>query len=449
MAFEKEELYSVLENASDFIEHSRTKGAYNVKPIKGIRLANGRYLYNEPEKAVPSNPDEWGKGEDAEGIDEYGAYKLSENGEKIYDIGDGIEYDYTDGYFIPRNKPGAPPKKWDDAVGGYVPVSWEREEEVYPDVGEEDKPKSEEKKEEPEPEKKEAVNRTKKEKLIEEDKGKNPPEEKVHPRVTGSDVTTWENAKITSWDKTKDKIKTASGKAKESLDDLWKKVKSGASSMWEKIRNKLRHGETLDEEEYEFLAHNGINTEEDFVAMVENIDDDNFLEHYGVPDQRWGVRNGPPYPLKRDQKPLTQKGAEYVEQRKGDTLDKVIRGASIITDLYGNAVSIYSAIPYEHSKYGQEDLDDTIIVGPKGQKHKDSYGRLERIMASGGKLTQDEAEALNTRKKTLDTLNSNYNTPQKLDRQKTMDALQSVMGLALAGLSVLKTVKEIRNLKSS
>lgn len=440
MAFEKEELYSVLENASDFIEHSRTKGAYNVKPIKGIRLANGRYLYNDPDKAVPSNPDEWGKGEDAEGIDEYGAYRLAENGEKIYDIGDGIDYDYTDGYFIPRNKPGAPPKKWDDAVGGYVPVSWEREEEVYPDIGEEDK--AEEKKDV-------SVDRTKKEKLIEEDKGKNPPEGKVHPRVTGSDVTTWENAKITSWNKTKDKIKTASGKAKQSLDDLWKKVKSGASSLWERIRNKIRHGEMLDDEEYEFLAHNGIESEEDFIKMVENVDDDDFFEHHGVRDQRWGVRNGPPYPLKDQQKPLTQKGAEYVDRRKSDSLDKVIRGASVITDLYGNAVSIYSAMPYKHSEYGQEDLEDKIMVGPKGEKHEDSFGRLERIMASGGKLTQYEAAALNDRKKTLDTLNSNYNTSEKVNRQKTIDALQSVMGVALSAISVLKTVKEIKNLKSS
>jgi hypothetical protein len=33
---------------------------------------------------------------------------------------------------------------------------------------------------------------------------------------------------------------------------------------------------------------------------MRNDFESNYLAHHGVPDQRWGVRNGPPYPLHSD-----------------------------------------------------------------------------------------------------------------------------------------------------
>lgn len=423
MAFEKcKELYSALDNASDFIEHSRTKGAYNVKPIKGIRLANGRYLYNDPDKAVPSNPDEWGKGEDAEGIDEYGAYRLAENGEKIYDIGDGIDYDYTDGYFIPRNKPGAPPKKWDDAVGDYVPVSWEREEEVYPDIGEEDKAEKSEDK--PEEKQEPAVDRTKKEKLEEEDKGRK--------GAPDSEPTIKEPTKESTGEK-----------FKRNLNDLWNKVKGAASSMWERIRNKIRHGEMLDDEEYEFLAHNGIESEEEFLAMVENVDDDDFFEHYGIKEQRWGIRRGPPYPLKDDQHSLPQKGAQYVKEHKHDKLNTAIKIADVASKGAKAAVQIVNAIPYEHSKYDTGDIDDKIKIA--GKDEPGSYDEIRtRMDTTGAKITQEELAAVNARNEMLKKANTNLHTQEYKGRQATIDALQSIGGLAITALTLLNFAKDMK-----
>lgn len=58
-----------------------------------------------------------------------------------------------------------------------------------------------------------------------------------------------------------------------------------------------------------------------------------YLQHYGIPGQKWGKRNGPPYPLSEGNRSLSEKKASYKEAKKGLT-DKqkkaIIIGASVV-----------------------------------------------------------------------------------------------------------------------
>ena len=149
MAFEKCKEFSIaLENACDALEHSGVKGMKRGMHLMAKDEEYVKWLLKNGEPVGGSVP--IGKGEDADGVDEYGAYHLDENGEKSYDLGDGDSYYYTDGYFRSKTKPDVM-KKWDEAIGAYVDAA-PPEEEVYPAPGEEDKPAettTEEPKEEP------------------------------------------------------------------------------------------------------------------------------------------------------------------------------------------------------------------------------------------------------------------------------------------------------------
>ena len=44
--------------------------------------------------------------------------------------------------------------------------------------------------------------------------------------------------------------------------------------------------------------------------------DQNYLSHHGILGQKWGKKNGPPYPLSSDQHSMAEKASMIVSKKK-------------------------------------------------------------------------------------------------------------------------------------
>lgn len=51
-----------------------------------------------------------------------------------------------------------------------------------------------------------------------------------------------------------------------------------------------------------------------------------YISHHGIEGQRWGVRNGPPYPLEKNSKPKIAKPT--LEERRWDLETKIVANVS-------------------------------------------------------------------------------------------------------------------------
>lgn len=64
----------------------------------------------------------------------------------------------------------------------------------------------------------------------------------------------------------------------------------------------------------------------------------NELYHHGIKDQRWGIRNGPPYPLSKDKKEHIKRVAKNIGSKTlqiGKNLAKISLQAAISGIIYG------------------------------------------------------------------------------------------------------------------
>lgn len=66
-----------------------------------------------------------------------------------------------------------------------------------------------------------------------------------------------------------------------------------------------------------------------------------YLEHYGIRGQKWGIKHGPPYPLKSDVSRLvrrsrdnTDKAKEFNDYRDTDKTSKLIRDQLKVKELF-------------------------------------------------------------------------------------------------------------------
>lgn len=71
------------------------------------------------------------------------------------------------------------------------------------------------------------------------------------------------------------------------------------------------------------------------------------LYHHGIPGQKWGVRNGPPYPL--DER--SQKHNAEVIRKKAIKLEKKYRPMAITDKYHTNAMKLMDNTPHQYSKY--------------------------------------------------------------------------------------------------
>lgn len=479
MAFEKCKNFSIaLENACDALEHSGVKGMKRGMHLMAKDEDYVKWLLKNGESVGGSVP--IGQGEDADGVDEYGAYHLDENGEKSYDLGDGDSYYYTDGYFRSKTKPGVM-KKWDEAIGAYVDAA-PPEEEVYPAPGEEDKPaetKTEEAKEEP----KESDSKAELKEAIE----KHDTERKrmVEPTQGGAQVVPIEP------DVPKDRKpmpRTFLERAKDRAKRTWANVSKSFKDTWTKIRDKLRHGEMLDEEEYAFLAHCGIQDRYDFDDLIENIEDDEYLAHfyepeddelyhYGILEQRWGVRRGPPYPLKRERHSDAEVGAQYVKQYQNkpapdiermvsnsqkQQLDKFASTASSVAALASAAATVYNATskaetwpeemfdPNMRIRYPVYDKDGNPKRSQKNGNilYEEKFVDVETLrdkVRNNVPLTPEEMSSLERRKKEIEDYQRTFKTDSQKNKQAVVDALQTLGALISAGATIATAAKAMKS----
>lgn len=88
------------------------------------------------------------------------------------------------------------------------------------------------------------------------------------------------------------------------------------------------------------------------MAMYNNY---NYLIHYGIPGQRWGERNGPPYPLDSSAKSNSEKKNQ---NRSGFHLTDTQKKALIIGGIaVGAALAAYGAYKFQVIKHLPRDLN--------------------------------------------------------------------------------------------
>lgn len=453
MAFEKtKEFYAVVDDAMANLEHAGVKGMrkgfhimakdpeYLAWLAKNGLSTSGSVVSSTVENAKRLNSQSTPV-QEKEGTDEYGKYKLDSNGEKEYDIGDGLKYFYTDGYYVPKNDPDAPVKQWDPVIGEYVDADPPKEE-LYPDIGDE-----------PKREKKPNLKKIAEEGL--DIKGK-PSSSK--PTVSGSKVTTWDDVdaspKTITWDDVKSGAREVGRRVKKGVQ----KAASSVKSLFERIRSKLKHGMPLDDDEYDFLIHCGIDSEEAMEDFIAHVDDSEYLEHHGIDGQKWGVRNGPPYPLRNNPKTVVYQGEKYVNDVKSHSAESFAKGVVLGSQLMSVAADYYDA-KAAAAKIPTSALDDEIYVeeyrkdddgnivyreGKGGKMVPEkvtkaySMSELAEKYRSGEKISMEQAKGMAQYFKDQDYVRGNIKTNEQREFNNTANLLREIVQTSALGVSMIK-----------
>ena len=105
--------------------------------------------------------------------------------------------------------------------------------------------------------------------------------------------------------------------------------------------------------------------------------DDLYLQHSGILNQRWGVRNGPPYPLKPSQYSAAEKRAMKKEQKasvkaakkeRKDSLNKSLKTYEKDSKKKGKTVKI-------RYKNTREMTDEELDAANKRLRAENEYNR--------------------------------------------------------------------------
>jgi hypothetical protein len=73
---------------------------------------------------------------------------------------------------------------------------------------------------------------------------------------------------------------------------------------------------------------------------------ESYLSHHGIDGQKWGVKNGPPYPLTNSQKSSAEKDNQSTTKNGLSTSDKIAIGVSVMTTLTSLSAVAVGAILY-------------------------------------------------------------------------------------------------------
>ena len=110
----------------------------------------------------------------------------------------------------------------------------------------------------------------------------------------------------------------------------------------------------------------------------------NYLIHHGIDGQKWGVRNGPPYPLDYEDHSAAEKKANSRAELTGDRrIDKKIIESTYKEAKYAKAASLLSK--------DQSDRKQTKALKREKKVGKDS--KYEQIYSEGKRLSAQSKKA--------------------------------------------------------
>lgn len=109
------------------------------------------------------------------------------------------------------------------------------------------------------------------------------------------------------------------------------------------------------------------------------------LYHHGIPNQKWGVRNGPPYPLNQSAKSAAEKKAEKsLDKGSEKSYNKNRRGKNAVNKAlsqYGQLKAGSSSL-YGSSEKGKEAVDAILLDRTKVPRVGKSPENIDRRMVS-------------------------------------------------------------------
>lgn len=133
------------------------------------------------------------------------------------------------------------------------------------------------------------------------------------------------------------------------------------------------------------------------------------IYHHGILRQRWGVRNGPPYPLDQDQKSQAEKRAGWrksLSDEQKATIKKVAIGTLAVAGIAASAYVI-SQHPemLKYAKDGAATIANRFANKPIKEITK-SAGNFDKIIPECKKITSDYVKSsTEQRKQMLENLN--------------------------------------------
>ena len=121
---------------------------------------------------------------------------------------------------------------------------------------------------------------------------------------------------------------------------------------------------------------------------MERYTSDNYLTHYGIKGQSWGVRNGPPYPL--DSSTHSKVVSKKQKFQLSDKQKKLLKAGAIAA---GSAIAIYGAVKLYKSS-GSAQAFRTYGLSDKLSEHLDEYPDGDILLNKGQKLQRVSKNAV-------------------------------------------------------
>lgn len=137
-------------------------------------------------------------------------------------------------------------------------------------------------------------------------------------------------------------------------------------------------------------------TVEDILNQIkEKLDvDSDELSHHGIKGQKWGVRNGPPYPLKRDDGIEKTLNSDIIKSRPNTVIpdEKFTKYALNFDKAPDKAKAFKDALGYTQSNYKElinnivDNFDETKLVDKGNNGYGIRYHEILKIKGPNGKI---------------------------------------------------------------
>lgn len=162
------------------------------------------------------------------------------------------------------------------------------------------------------------------------------------------------------------------------------------------------------------------------------------LQHHGILGQKWGRRNGPPYPLAAGAHSAAEKKAGW---RK--SLDKDSDSSDNSKTVYGAKKSGFDIGSYLKAKK-EKKRQAAVEAHDAAKKDALESGDADKILRFRKELTNNELNDALNRARTVNNLRNETDSNRLRDVKKVMDTVRTIKDAVNLGIDSVETARKLK-----